>query len=79
MNQEAWFLRLSLDDSCTSELKRKEENNIPVGEEGPVIGGQGVLAVDTEAGRAEVGPKLGAPSCVHFIYKLSCELYLGPG
>lgn len=44
-----------------------------------MVGGQGLLAVDTKAGRAKVGPILGAPSCVHFTCTLSFELHLRPG
>lgn len=73
---------LSLDGSCTSELKRTEENNRPVFLwNGEILqqAGRGFLAVDAADGRAKVGPALGAPSRVHFTYTLSCELNLGPG
>lgn len=79
MNQIAWFLRLSLDGSFTSELNRKRQACSLWKKEILEQSVRGLVAMDSEEGMAKVAPILGAPSCVHFAYTLNCELNLGPG
>lgn len=69
MNQIAWFLRLSLDGSFTSELNRKRQACSPMEEGDPGTVSQGIYSYGLGRGDGQGGPYIrGALLCPFYLY-----------